>query len=442
VTEVRSTIEDFFHPVMALPSVGGVSRGVDATHDDTVAHYSTVPKWRRQLAAAALLSNLGMFDHMEALLSATPVPLRETDARIAASKLRARWLRREGKRGQALGVLLTPRMWRYDRQAQQIANEVAATLPGTRFYRLADPVDRLLLRRVTLSKTRFEIETRRASRRAFAGNLRDASEMFQDIDRYSSQGVVGLGNWVNFLTWRADLMKVMGDVRPAIQMLERDLDETFYADASQAATIEWKLTELQLVANGPQPGTIRKLRELAEHGSAVGTTQLQWIRMTLAGADPDLTKEERAALLTDTRDVHAALFGRLLQAEHARAEGACDTAQRMIAEALRLESTRTRWAGCPTARIAGLIFLRTAEAQAGDAREPAAAKALSMLAEQAEEIGADLTGAHARCNAALLGGKPVDAATVSHWSDRGWSAEVKRAEGGTPSLYERWQVVI
>lgn len=113
-----------------------------------------------------------------------------------------------------------------------------------------------------------------------------------------------------------------------------------------------------------------------------------------------------------------------------------------ITEALRLESTRLRWAGCPTARIAGLIIQRTAEAEANNARKPIATAALSALAEQAEGIGADLIGAQARCTAALLGGVAVDAATVSRWGARGWSAEEERLRGGAASLSERWQVVI
>ncbi|SFS16986.1 hypothetical protein SAMN04487846_3418 [Microbacterium sp. cf046] len=449
VDERRSTIADFLDTVApgTADPAGPIaaSRGVEGASVAIVEEYCKVVEWRRTLAVAAVLANQGMGEEAVAILRKVKIPSEEREARIAAAKLRARVLRREGRRGKALVSLLWPVTRSYSAQFKSVANEVAATLPATRLHWLADPLDMALARRAN-GTTEFLIRTRLVQRQSARGELRDAEAAFRELGRSFTKAQVGLGNWVNLLTWHADVLKVLGRVDEAKNMLAEDLEETFYSDAGQAAALEWKLLELSLVTNGPEPRLIEQLSRLAANGAvAVGANQHCWIQLTLYGASaggvPPRTElgrlEASAAARADTH-----MFWKLQQAEVARASGNLASARNHVRAALRIERARTRWQGSATGRLAAKLILTTAASQQtvpGPVRDRYAAQ-LREIAAELEAIGADLPAARARSNAAIASGRPLAASLAAAWSRSGWHVEADRANGG--ALSDLWQIVM
>lgn len=440
VHERRTTIGEFLAappPAVSLPARASFSRGTNGARVPMMRGYARVEDWRRRLAIAAVLADQGMGDRLAAVLDPIRIPPEHRDARIAAAKLRARILRRQGHRAKALWTLIVPVGHRgYLDQLKAVANEVSATLPGTRLHWLADPFDRALVMRAD-GKTKFLISTRVAQRESARGELRSADAMLRELGQRFSRREVGLGNWVNYLTWYADVLKMLGQVDDARRILQRDIDETFYSDQAQSAALEWKLLELALVSEGPTPETLDGLRVLEDRGpDAIGVNQHCWVQLTLVGATGTWSKSlERAA----RQRADTEMFFYLQRAEVARASGDFIHARRLVRRALRVERDRGRWQGARTGRLAGKLILATLEGQLGSER---AATDLQKLARDYERIGADLPAARAHANAAIACGQKVPDNLVEKWSEMGWAAEARRARDSDAGLSDAWQIVM
>lgn len=412
------------------------SRDVESIRREVTRAYTAVEEWRRRLSVGAVLFDQGFGGAVGPALHAPTIPREEPLARVAAAKLRARASRREGHRWHAIVALVRPLGGNYVVQARNVANEVAATLPGTRLHWLADPIDKCLARLAT-GRTLFLIQTRLAQRQSSRGALTTADESFARLATEHTKAEVGLGNWVNLRTWHADVLKALGRIDAARSMLARDLDETFYADQAQTAALKWKLSELALVTRGPTPGVLAELSDLASFGrEALGINQHCWIQLTrmgTAGVVDVRSLESIARLRADTY-----MFYFLQHAEGLRSEGDLRQAKRLARQALRIERDRSRWKGSRTGRLAAQLIIATACAQQGAPEAPAK---LAMLAANYERMGALLPAARARCNAALAAGHDVEPDVVASWRDSEWIVEAERA-GGRGDLSDRWQIVM
>lgn len=440
VSEVRTTISEFLpEPPAALDEADRTpfSRGINGARGPLMKEFTGVEEWRRRLAIAAVLGDQGFGGELDAVLDPLQIPTRSHDAKVAAAKLRARALRRQGRRGKAIVTLLTPvGRGSYSEQLRAVANEASATLPGTRLHWLADPIDRVLAAKAE-DRTEFLIRTRTAQRQAARGELYRADEGFRELSQRYSKDQVGLGNWVNLLTWHADVLKVLGRVGDARRLLEDDLDETFYSDQAQSAALEWKLLELALVTGGPGPAVVHDLLALTERGpEAIGINQHCWLQLTLLGATGRL---ESSLESTASRRADTEMFFHLQRAEVVRASGDLSQAQRWAHQALRVELDRGRWQGSRTGRLAARLILKTIEAQ----RTPGPAAAdLEKIARAYERLGARLPAAHARLNAALASNRAVSDELVLEWSASGWIEQAQRARNSHASLADRWQIVM
>lgn len=442
VRELRSTIGDFLAAPLpeARRSVeetsARFSRGVEGARIPTRESYEAVDEWRRRLAVAAVLADQGAGDSLPSVLEVIRVPQDKQDAKVVVAKLRARLSRRQGHRLTAIRTLVMPvGGGPYRTQLRAVANEVSASLPGTRLHWLADPVDRVLASRAD-GKTEFLIRTRLAQRQSARGDLRDAEAAFRSLGDQFVKRQIGLGNWVNHLTWHADVLKVLGDVSRARELLEQDLEETFYSDQAQSATLQWKLLELSLVADGPAAETLTELTELhALAPEQIGADPHCWIALTLLGAtgQSDSTLRALSSSRADTQ-----MFYLLQNAEIARAEGDFTRARAQARQARRVEIDRSRWQGSLTGRLAANLIFVTATAQDGG---DGVAK-LDRIARRYDRIGAGLPAARARGNAALLSGRALPESVLNRWVKNGWELEAQRVREGPVTLGQRWQIVM
>jgi len=444
VHEVRSTVTDFLGTVASLP-VAGTSRGVAGARDEVRDAYGQVDAWRRQLSVAAVLANQGLGEHVMPVLRRARVPRVEQGARIAGRKMMARVLRGQGRRGRAMITLLAPVTANYSAQIRSVANEAAATLSGTRLRRLADPVDTALARRAH-GMAEFLVRTRLAQRQSARGKLKEAEASFREIGATFGKAQVGLGNWVNYLTWHADALKVLGRVKEAIRLLTDDLEDAYYADASQAGALNWKLAELLLVSRGPDPLVLKRLSEIAAAGpEALGLNQHCWVQLTRYGASAGLSldgPELEVLQATATKRADTQMFWELQQAEVSRVNGDIDAALAHVAAAHRIERDRSRWAGSATGKLAGELIAVTSIIQRDERRSTGAVAKLSAIAAAFERLGAALPAARARVNASLAGGQRIGDREVESWKVQGWEVEAARARDPQARLGDMWQIVM
>lgn len=421
VDERRTTTEDYLDEVLpaASPRVRVLRsqlstrppRRTMALPTGARATYAAEPRWRRELAIAAVLLDQGMPEAAARLLDRSSIPSSEPDARIAAAKMRARAHRRSGHSWAALRSLLRPvGGLAYPSQLKAVANEASATVGNTRLYFLAGPLDVVLLRlaeREGRRGTAFQIATRIAQQRASRGLLTDSERRFNLLSDKAVRGSVDLGTWLNTLTWRADLLKVQGRIDEARSLLIDDFEDREYSDSSQKAYVDWKLLELDLVSEGPKPETLRSLSELAARGQDTLSPGAHcWLQLSRIGATRGGVLASRHWAEIEQiarRDPHTENFMHLQFAELARVQRNFDEMRHHLRAANRIERDRTRWRGSRTARLAAQIIGATGAAETASTERDRvrASRALSHTAMKLEKIGAHLPAQRARRNATL-----------------------------------------
>lgn len=416
-------------------------------------HFTTrVPTWQKKIAVAAVLRDSGFIREAIRVARSTRLPLRERGKRIEVRKLVARGLRRSGRSRAALLHLLWP-TWgvSYRRQLEANVNEIAETLPAVGARRAARRLDRAIMslgdRGGHHARASLFAQIREAQRVNAEGDLEAAAHAFATVTQLlANRTSLGLGAWVNALTWQADLHKVRGDYQRAREAIETATLEDPYADSSQRAFRGWKAAEIELVFRGPTDEVVEALRELgSREREVVGSAAYFWIRATLIGVIAARGSDDAAVL---GRELVAASrsfsseqrFYLLLQrAELARVMGRYEQARSLIGSALRLEANRRHF---PFGSLTGRLAAQLIEAKCRVSTDPgdAVAARLDMISKRLATAGADLMAAHARLVSTAARGEAVDPITLSEWSERGWAAEVDRVGGDVVGSV--WQIVM
>jgi hypothetical protein len=421
VHELRKTTEDHLDALLPAPSEhlvtlretlkSNVLRVEASLPKVAEASYDAEPEWRRLLAVAAVFLDQGMLRETTALLPSINIPAAHADVRVVKAKIAARARRRDGATWQALYCLLYPvGDVPYWTQFKSVANETSASLGATPLYPVAHAADYLLLRQAERGDRRgtaFQIATRIAQHRSARGSLIDAERRFSQLSDKTVQGDVGLGTWINTLTWRADLLKVQGRISEAKTLLTTDIDDREYADSAQKAFLDWKLLELDLVGARDTTGIADALAELAAGGlDTFGPRAYCWLQLTRIGASSGAvlnevdwpTVQKLAHRSADTEH-----FMYLQLAELARSQRNFRAVRHLLKAARRVERSRLRWTGSQTGRLAEQLISATAAYQHAStiAARNAAARSLDKTAKQLRHIGAHLPAERAALNAQI-----------------------------------------
>jgi uncharacterized membrane protein YidH (DUF202 family) len=469
IHETRTRAEHFLDSKLPLPSpmvaalrplVSAVPAKPDIWPLPTsgIDAYVAVPTWRRKLAVAAVLRDLGMTEVMLAVLRRTHIPVREADARVGARKLKGRGLKRAGHPRRALLVFLLPiiGVW-YLRQLRAVANEVASTLTHAGLPGSARILDRALVkwgssRGGEFARAATFAQGRIAQRASAAGDLPSASSAFQAIlDDPSNRIVLGLGAWVDQWTWFADLQKVRGDIKGAMKSLDEAQKEYPYADASQRTMIAWKRAEIALVSKGPTSGVLAELEAVLQRAQRSADVSAKfWSSVSRIGAVAASDLAGARALVRDLQSmgglrIDQQLFLDLQAAELERVEGDFAACRQHLLRAQKLESDHRRLPdGAATAKLTIRLISAKCEAslaRSDEDRERVATK-LQEIVTELEGMGAALPAAHARVVRAYVQGAPLDDLILKGWERQGWLAEAARARGGPAALSEIWQIVM
>lgn len=382
VTEIRETTSAFLDILLPRPTdtIAALRPLLDSTNSPcedwplplpAMIRYGAEAEWRRRLAVAAVLFDQGFVDAAQTILERASVPKSEPLARLTRVKMQARVRRRNGQPWRAILLLTRPiRGVRYREQLKSVANECAAALGRTRLYPVADRLDKGLLRKA-LSDHRFEtalqVATRLAQHASTRGELVQADHRFAELAELANRPGVGLGSWINALTWHADLLKVQGRADEARALLERFIDDSFYADYGQKAYLRWKILEINLVTDGATVETLEGLDNLARLGqSALGDTAYCWLQLTRIGATFGEVLEEEgwtsvARIATSAPDTKHFLFLQL--AELARSREDFDAMRVHLRRARRVQRDRGQWRGSRTGKLVERLIRATALAQ-------------------------------------------------------------------------------
>jgi tetratricopeptide (TPR) repeat protein len=440
VHEIRTRTEDFLDGILP-PAAGSTADrrtrlserpaapSVWPLPPSAIARFTGVPRWRRILAVAAVLRDLGMTETMLGVLSESRIPRTEPEVRIAARKLRGRGLKRMDRPRRALSAFLLPIGGvRYSRQLRAMGNEVSSTLTSAGFPRTARRVDLKIIelgatKGGEFSRAAVFAQGRMAQRYSAAGDLVRAAAAFEAVlQEASNRRVLGLGAWVDQWTWFADLHKLRGDIDKANAALSEATQEYPYADASQRTMIAWKSAEVALVSEGPTPDVLNRLAAVcARSEESSDSSAFFWSRASLVGAIAPTDRGEAHRLVGALRSagVHRAdqrLFLELQAAELARVEGDPSACHRSIRRALRIERDRRQLPdGTASGRLAAQLISAkvSAAAAVSDAERAVVGADLQAIVDAMESFGAHLPAAHARVVLAFVRNDPVEEAVVN-----------------------------
>jgi SIR2-like domain len=399
----------------------------------------------RLLAVGQLLFGMGLHNEIHDLLDHRNF---HGAVEIRRRKLLARTLSREDRADEALKMLLRrPRgateLWPWLMNINEIA-ALAGRSQNPRLLRLRTVIGiaGIVIPTRTLRHMRLLAQVRTAQQLSVHGHPRQSVAILRRIvNANRAHWTLGEANYVDALTWYADALKSIGELRKALDGASRAMRLLEYCLPSQAAYAQWKFAEVLAVGGRPdsqsdgkfRAGVMKDIDEaLAAAASSEAKVTQGWIHGTaaeiLVNADPVEARahiDAAARLGADAadRDGFARGYHLLQRAVVEVAEGDFDAAATTVASAMVL---------LEAANVPGAI-LQCQEVRATIAwlEDPALdlAGELKVLADRYCDADMLLNKARAMVGVASLRGTRVDEETLRAAEEYGWHDVLRRARG-------------
>lgn len=408
---------------------------------------ATIPLDDRRLACASILFELALYREARVILRR---PFGQKH-QLAASKMRARSLKRERRYWPAIAVLVGTGA-RFG--LAPVVTETSSTVAHTWLWPVARIIDSAIISAgngAVSPRARKSARLAASRRRQFyinAGNPRraligaaHALDHPEDLDRQSR---------LDEATWIADARKLHGDYAGALAVIDQALSDAPYSDLSQRSYLLAKWVEIRLAAglvdvsdpNGLDARALAEANDFATFTARHGPERL-FLRIVEAACYGEVPGRGRE-LLEEARGWLRSSIGAERQfflvhsAEQARFDGdhaLCRSELRRLRVRLprRLVGRGRSW------RLASQLIQVQSEIDRGSV-SPRTRGRLATLHGAYSRAGMESAAAWVEISLAEAEQIPISTERIREMRRNGWMAHVSRAQN--PHSSARWTVVV